>query len=193
MQLFITRHGETEENKLGILQGHMPGKLSSEGIAQAKFLGERLRNEQFDYIYASDLQRVVDTAREITCYHQQTPCIFTADLRERDFGEFQGKNKNDIQGESGLDIEPQNGESKIRFYARAKHIINSILMKHSDDSILLICHGGIGQAIIGQLLGKTYEEMNAMEKLGNTSLSAFSLTTDGSCQVLYYNSTAHLR
>ena len=46
MNLIITRHGETKENKLGIIQGHLPGKLSRKGIKQVKKVALRLKNEK---------------------------------------------------------------------------------------------------------------------------------------------------
>lgn len=193
MKLYLTRHGETEENKLGILQGHMPGKLSREGVEQAKALGQKLRSEHFDYIYASDLGRVVATAAEVTCFHPDTPVIFTKELRERDFGELTGKSRHDLKVESGLDVEPEQGESKSTYFTRAKSVLDSMLKKHPKDSLLLICHGGIGQAILAQIYGKDYTGMLEMEKLGNTSLSIFEINPDGSYQELCYNSTDHLR
>ena len=46
MKLFLVRHGETEENQQGIMQGHMPGRLSEIGKLQAKKLALRLKNVQ---------------------------------------------------------------------------------------------------------------------------------------------------
>ncbi len=129
MKLIITRHGETIENKAGILQGHLPGQLSAEGIGQAKALGKRLQSEKIDVIYASDLQRVVDTTREITSYHPDTEVIFTKELRERDLGEFQGQNKHEMTAMENLantslnifEID-QNGNYEILCYNSVKHL-----------------------------------------------------------------------
>ena len=65
MKLILTRHGETVDNIKGILQGQNPGKLSENGIQQAKQLALRLKNENIDAIYSSDLARAADTAKEI--------------------------------------------------------------------------------------------------------------------------------
>ena len=65
MKLIITRHGETEENKAGIIQGHLPGHLSEAGIEQAKKVAFRLKDEKINFIYSSDLDRAADTAKEI--------------------------------------------------------------------------------------------------------------------------------
>ncbi|HAC42310.1 MAG TPA: histidine phosphatase family protein, partial [Paraprevotella xylaniphila] len=47
-ELYLVRHGQTEENAAQILQGHMPGHLSCEGIAQAQALRDELKNIRFD-------------------------------------------------------------------------------------------------------------------------------------------------
>ena len=91
MRLIITRHGETEENQAGILQGHLPGKLSVLGIEQARKVALRLKDEKIDLIFSSDLARASDTAKEIAKFHPNVPVKFVKDLRERNYGEFQGK------------------------------------------------------------------------------------------------------
>lgn len=83
MRLIITRHGETEENTAGIIQGHLPGKLSDRGIAQAKKVALRLKNEKIDAIYSSDLARTSDTAKEIAKFHPTIPIEFVKELREK--------------------------------------------------------------------------------------------------------------
>ena len=50
MRLIITRHGETEENKAGIMQGHLPGVLSELGKEQAEKLAERFKNDKIDLV-----------------------------------------------------------------------------------------------------------------------------------------------
>jgi broad specificity phosphatase PhoE len=193
MKLYLTRHGETQENKLGILQGHLPGKLSVEGIEQARALAKRLEHEHLDIIYSSDLMRVVDTSREITVYHPDTPIIFTEKLRERHLGEFQGKNRHDLGIKNIASLETKEGEALVDFFARAKSFLVFLIEKHPRDNVLLVCHGGIGKAIIASILNKSALEFAEMEGLDNTSLSIFEIASDGSYQELCYNSTDHLR
>jgi len=57
MRLILVRHGETEENVAKITQGHMPSKLTKQGIEQAKKLALRLKDEKIDKIFVSDLKR----------------------------------------------------------------------------------------------------------------------------------------
>ena len=62
MHLYITRHGETKENVMGVLQGKSPGNLNETGIEQARLLGGALRNKDISAIHSSDLDRALDTA-----------------------------------------------------------------------------------------------------------------------------------
>ena len=57
IELILSRHGETEENKLHIMQGQLPGHLSELGKQQAKALAETLDKEKLDVIVCSDLAR----------------------------------------------------------------------------------------------------------------------------------------
>ena len=59
--LYLARHGQTEENMARIFQGHMPGTLTVEGIAQAEALRDTLRDISLDAVVSSDLKRCVDT------------------------------------------------------------------------------------------------------------------------------------
>ena len=62
ISLILSRHGETEENKLRIMQGQMPGHLSELGKQQAEQLADLLEGEEIDVIVSSDLARSYDTA-----------------------------------------------------------------------------------------------------------------------------------
>lgn len=61
ISLILSRHGETEENKLHIMQGQMPGHLSELGKQQAEQLAELLEEEEIDVIVSSDLAQAVTT------------------------------------------------------------------------------------------------------------------------------------
>lgn len=65
IELILSRHGETEENKLHIMQGQLPGHLSELGKQQAEALAEMLDKEELDVIVCSDLARSYDTAMAV--------------------------------------------------------------------------------------------------------------------------------
>ena len=68
MKLYFVRHGETRENVENIIQGHQAGTLTDLGHKQARRLAERLSEIDFTAIYASDLGRVLDTARYVGAF-----------------------------------------------------------------------------------------------------------------------------
>ena len=97
-RLLLIRHGETVDNVNKIMQGQTPGKLTPNGVEQARELAMRLKQEHIDAFVSSDLKRAVDTCVEIATPHfdgdrakaldsiMQTPL-----LRERDWGSFTGR------------------------------------------------------------------------------------------------------
>ena len=91
IQLYIVRHGETEENAAGILQGHIEGHLSERGITQAHQLKEEIAQEIHPArIISSDLKRTIDTANILNeAFH--LPIETSPLLRERDWGEYTGR------------------------------------------------------------------------------------------------------
>lgn len=196
MKLIITRHGETEENVKGIMQGHLPGKLTEKGISQAKKLALRLKDEKIDYIYSSDLARASDTAKEISKFHEGVPIEFVGALRERDIGEFTGVNK------SALNLSPEDygvgnlhsksGETIEGLAERAKSFLSMVLDKHKDGFVLFVAHNAINKSIIGAIMGKNVEEIKSLENAKNTSVSIFEIEALGKYQTILFNDCRHL-
>ena len=69
IDLLLTRHGETLENRRHVLQGQLPGTLSPLGLSQAERLAERLAGESLDAVVCSDLARSYDTACAVARLH----------------------------------------------------------------------------------------------------------------------------
>lgn len=99
LELWLIRHGTTDWNGLGLWQGLSDRPLSEEGIAQAKQLGKHLQNEQFDGLYASDLQRAAHTAELIRPNEALT---LDNRLREMHFGEYEGMKTADIRAHAAF-------------------------------------------------------------------------------------------
>lgn len=89
-QLYLARHGETVENAARIVQGHLDGTLSTNGIRQAQGLGLRLKDEGIEFILCGDLGRQKQTSDEIRRYIP-VPVEYTPLLRERGGGDLEGK------------------------------------------------------------------------------------------------------
>jgi len=87
--LFLFRHGETDWNRAGRLQGHTDTPLNATGLAQAEALTERLRPHRLDAVVSSDLARAWTTAR-IVAEGLGVPLISEPLLREAQIGEAEG-------------------------------------------------------------------------------------------------------
>jgi probable phosphoglycerate mutase len=196
MKLILIRHGETIENVKGIIQGHLPGKLTKKGIEQAKKLALKLKDEKIDYIYSSDLARASDTTKEIIKFHPNTPIEFTNDLRERNSGEYQGKNKKEIkwakEGDFKNYIEPKKGETRTEICSRAKGFYDHIIKKHKEKNILLVGHGGINTALTSVIMGKSFVDVLKMGEMKNTCIIIFEINKDKNHKIRLFNCTKHL-
>ena len=87
--LFLFRHGETDWNRAGRLQGQTDTALNATGLAQAQALAERLRPHRLDAVLSSDLVRAWTTAR-IVAEGLGVPLIGAPGLRETSIGEAEG-------------------------------------------------------------------------------------------------------
>ncbi len=198
MKLIITRHGETIENKRGILQGHLHGTLSKKGIDQAKRVAERLKDEKIDAIYSSDLARAADTAKEIGKFHPKIKIKFVKELRERYFGEFQGKTIEEIGwSEVGgkpnvTSVQPKDGESLEEMYLRAKKFLDKIIHKHQKENILFVAHEGIDKAIISVITNQNADNILKMESLKNTSINIYEINENRNHKIHLFNCIKHL-
>jgi len=87
--LFLFRHGETDWNREGRLQGHTDTPLNATGLAQAEALVERLRPHRLDAVVSSDLARAWTTGR-IVAERLGVPLVSEPGLREARIGDAEG-------------------------------------------------------------------------------------------------------
>jgi broad specificity phosphatase PhoE len=197
MKLILVRHGETEENRDGIMQGQSPGHLTKKGISQAKKLARRLRKHHLDIIYSSDLKRCRDTLIEIRRHHPKTKARYAKELRERGFGVFEGKTREDIDKHlnrhhiSFSEWEPKGGESGQQKTRRVKRFLNKMLKEHPDDTVLWVTHGGVIYSVIHSILG-IKELKKKVSQTQNTAVSILELDNKGNHKVHLVNCVKHL-
>ena len=161
--LFV-RHGETDWNRDGVLQGFNDIPLNDTGRAQAQAAIAVLKTQQIDRIVASPLSRARETA-DIINQTLKKPLSFHAGIRERHFGDFEGKSTGEIdrlrtalQG-SGAVVEengypcPPGGESYADFKARIIGAMHDELHATPDQAVMFVCHGGVYRVLRRSLLG----------------------------------------
>lgn len=158
--IYLVRHGETEENRLQILQGHLPGHLTPLGRQQAEACAQQLENMHlaFDCILYSDLLRTHDTA-EIINSHLHLPLYPCPLLRERDWGSFTGMPVIRAQKESI----PDDAESVEAMFRRARLFLKFIKNRYEGKTILAVGHGLFNRTIQAALQGVEIRDIPRME------------------------------
>lgn len=160
--LYLVRHGETDWNREGRIQGHQDPPLNESGRAQARALAQRLADVPFDCAYSSDLQRALETAR-ILVEARSVPLVVHSSLRERCLGRWEGQRIGEVAvadpaaWEAWLkrpyDEAPHGGESEAQLERRAVDLLATIVRAHPGRTILVVSHGGTIRAALRALVG----------------------------------------
>jgi broad specificity phosphatase PhoE len=153
--ILLARHGETDWNLERRVQGHSDRPLNESGRAQALALADRLSTESLDAVYSSDLARARETAAVIAARHG-LDVIETSDLREKDFGSWEGMTDTEIfarfpnahRGEWG------DGESRDELADRVVAALKEIAAAHLGGRVLVVTHGGPMRAALTQAGGE---------------------------------------
>ncbi len=199
MKLIIVRHGQTDANINGIIQGHGESCLTLLGKEQAQKIALRLKDEKIDYAYSSDLMRTKETAEKILKFHLFVHLIYTAELREVHAGKHEGRpiNKDPKIKENFFNhfnsYKPEGGESFMEAQKRVVHFYHDLLEKHRGKSVLIVAHGGILGALILAILKKpiTWEEYDKYRPQ-NAAITILEIDDTKEHKVHLLNCTKHL-
>jgi broad specificity phosphatase PhoE len=195
------RHGETEWNLVGRVQGHSDTPLNETGRSQIRRLASRLATTEFAAAYSSDLSRCLEGARILLEGHE-TPLTLAPELRELSYGVLEGRTYGEIQSDSpslygkimagDVTFAPPEGESVEDLTRRVTELMDRLLEAHQeDDKVLVVAHGGTIRAILVSLLGLPLGLFWRF-RIANSSLSIVSHYQDGATLDLW-NDTGHLR
>lgn len=180
LEIYLTRHGETELNVAKRLQGWADSPLTAQGREVAMKLGEKLRGQTFQAAFCSTLPRTLSTAQLILSHAQQPqlPIIALNDLREYHFGKFEGELGQDlyqhivnhrqiadiptwlhqyrhadynIMAETVSQLD-SNAETESQFLTRLQRGMQQVL-QHSphEGKILVVSHGMAIVALLKQI------------------------------------------
>lgn len=138
-KLTIVRHGETDWNAAGKIQGHTDIPLNEKGRGQAHALAEKFAKIPFTRCYSSDLKRASETAQIIYSPHQ-LPVLTDHRLRERYFASWEGKQGSILTPifQEAKDIEQDAAVSQ-----RLWEILHEAATTHKSEHILIVSHGGV--------------------------------------------------
>ena len=165
-EIILIRHGETEWNSQQRMQGHSNSDLSSVGQAQILALGQWMKNVPFDLIYSSDSLRAKQTAEAITQFSGHE-LQFDQRLREKNLGVFEGLTSEEARERhpevfrlfktAGSKYVIDEGESTQQLQDRALEIVDEIRIKHPEERVLLVTHGGFIRVVMKHSLGLSLE------------------------------------
>jgi len=149
--LVLVRHGETDWNASGRLQGHTDRPLNDYRRRQARELARRLADVPFDAAYASDLTRARQTA-EIVAEPHRVPVLIDPDLREMHYGTWSGLTRSEIE-ERFPGVERHDGETREQHLGRVFGAADRIARRHPGQRILIVSHGGSMRALRRHCVG----------------------------------------
>jgi broad specificity phosphatase PhoE len=199
-ELYIIRHGETELNRLGIVQGRgVNTDLNDTGRAQAAAFYERYKDIPFQKIYTSNLKRTHQTVKGFI--DAGVPWEQLAGLDELAWGEWEGKpnDENAIAAfksimekweDGDYDAMFDGGESPNMVQARQKQAMDYITSKTEEKLILICMHGRAMRLLLCLLMNKPLSEMGDFPHQ-NTTLYRLELT-EGQYTITDFNNTDHL-
>jgi len=203
--VLIVRHGETDHNKQGVLQGRLDVPLNELGHHQAKLLGSWLKTRfSIDHIYASPLVRALSTAQHIAA-GQECKLKLVEDLQEIDVGLWQGKTSEQAEASHPelylqLRTDPlytrrPGGESYWDLSQRTSRCIEEIVSTHTQGVICIVTHGGCVRTLLAHALSVppiTFSFVSGLQ-VDNTGLSILEHNAESrGWKTRTINSTAHL-
>ena len=145
--LLLVRHGETDWNADGRLQGQTDRPLSDFGRRQARRLAEELGDEQLEAIYSSDLSRARETA-EIVGGRIGLPVVLDPELREKNWGTWEGLTAVERDRVEFV------GETTEEHQERILRALRRIAERHPGDGrVLVVTHGGSMRRVQTAALG----------------------------------------
>jgi len=195
MRIGLIRHGKTDWNALGKIQGQTDIPLNQEGIQQAEALAARLFQEQqqvkhklWDAIISSDLLRAAETARIIAAKLDIPLLPSDSRLRERFFGEVEGTKEAERLTRWGKEWrQMQLGqETNEELRTRALACVHELASKEPKRNVLAVTHG----SLLAQLLRGMCDNLED-KPIVNMAYSIMERSGDR-WEPLLHNCTLHL-
>lgn len=193
--LYIVRHGQSEANAAGILQGSLiDTPLSEKGQLQALNVHNHLEklDLHFDIVIASPLLRAAQTAQIIA---PTKPTIYDSRLKEFDYGDWDGQLSADIHQKYSIFFDEKknllpgsekisHGETFEAVTTRLNFFLSEVALKYPHQNILIASHGFTIKLLLNAVLGIT--QLSALNEPDNAGITKIELTSN-TRTVVYFN------
>ncbi len=202
VDIFIARHGQSEDNINGILGGQRDRPLTDVGRGQARELGQSIADIglTFDAVYCSPLIRAHETADIVAEVAGLPKPVVLPQLIERHMGVMTGKPYKQVIAE----CEPENllmtdvvtyflsaegAETFDELLVRARGVIDTIHSQHTTGRVLLVCHGDMGKMLYAASTNKDWQEAIQDFHFGNAEL--IDLSGNGDVHTITFEQFNH--
>ena len=200
MKLVLVRHGETDANKRGLIQGVSAAPLNELGLAQAEAAARAVEFEAPFALYASPLLRAAQTAAAIARRAGIEP-VTESGLIEMDVGDFDGLTGRQLRerfpdvmrrwDENAFDTVLPGGESLSNVRDRAWRTIQTLAQRHESDTVVAVTHNFTIQMIVCATLDMPPNGFRRL-KVDLGSITRMDVNT-GRTALVSLNETMHLR
>lgn len=195
MEVVILRHGTTELNKAGKIQGsRVDPSLSEDGRAYAEKAAQKFDASKFDAVYVSPLKRAQETARIFV--GSDVPIKTDKRLEELDYGDWDGKSSQEFKqlypdafDKRGLLTDKmykynKNAETRKHFEERLADFFDELYKKHPKEKILVVCHGVVSRMIVAHYL--TNGDISYFDQMVNCGLAKLHIDSE-SQRLVFWN------
>lgn len=200
-RVYLVRHGETDYNRSGMLQGRgINADLNENGRLQAQAVAHYFEGVDVDYIASSDLERAVQTAQPLA-EMKRVEVHRYRELEEFDFGRLEGKHAVGLgeklnfihrKWRAGATLYgPEGGENPVQVFQRANRRISKLLSEQPGDTVVFVVHGRLIRILISGWMGWG---LHLMDSVPHNNGGIYELDwSKGDFGIRSFNMTWHLK
>ena len=201
--LYLVRHGETDCNTRGVVQGRrIDAPLNARGRAQAERLADRFADVPLDAVYTSTMRRARATGAAVAARHPGVPVAALDGFDEMSWGELEGAPPGPHTravfdriyrrwAASDFGARLDGGETILEVQARALGAFRTVTDAHPDGTVLVVAHGRLLRVLLASVLPEY--GLGRMHDLAHANTSVNRLTLEGGTwRADLLNCTAHL-
>jgi probable phosphomutase (TIGR03848 family) len=198
-QILLVRHAVNDFVKTGRLAGWTPGvHLNEEGQAQAEALGKRLADAPITHLYASPLERTMETAEAIQRFHPGLSIQSHEGIGEVRYGDWEGMAISALQSRKMWHVVQHypsrasfpNGETMREVQVRAVNAIEELAARHPRGLVVVVSHADLIKMVVAHFMG------THLDNFQRIVISPASITTlmlgYGRPYVVTVNDVAHV-
>lgn len=200
LRLYITRHGETEWNTQGRMQGWKNSNLTDRGRMNAIALGKALQNVEFKKVYSSSLDRTKVTT-ELILGGRDVEVVYDDNLKEIHLGELEGLTQEEIKNiypefeshfwKNPHEYVPKSGESFYEVKDRVIKALEQIINDNPEGNVMIVTHGVVLKTIHSYFKNLSMERLWDPPFIYDTSLTIVEIN-DGMAKIIVEGDISHI-